>query len=265
MATKEKIITSGPEPIEPVTIQTITLDITEPLKFQEMDLNFRMLTLMTGYNGAGKSFINVCCFAISQIAQAIVGGVRDEPLRLSAQWIFDTCFDYKETNGLISVRFTKDSLVRVVLEKGKVVYVYFDGFEDVKHIDKIIYMSSAMRTFTGIKSYLVSRKMVKRMVGDDMQKIIATLSEDYKLYDILYIEGLILGMPLKMNDRLKKFIDSFELKTEVEILSFDVDLEKSEFFMIEKKDGEEKQTFLSAMSAGNQSIYNISLGTILNS
>jgi len=240
-------------------LDTMTLDITKPLVLQDQELEFRKLSLLTGYNGAGKSFIQVSAFVLCQVGNVIVAGGKDEELKMSAQFIIDTCFDSKEITGLLSCKFDNDALLRIVMAEGKVVYVYFDGFADVKYIPSVTYMSSAMRTFNAIKSYLVARKMVMKAVNGDMNQLVGTLVEDFKLYDVMYIEGLIMKMPKVADEKVMKFLDSFELKTKVDVVSFGVDLEKSEFYLIEKKDGEEKTTYLSQMSVGNQAIYNMML------
>ena len=244
------------------SLQSLGLDITKPLVMKDAEIELRKLNVMTGYNGAGKSFINVSAFALTTLGSMILGGARDENLKMSAQYVIDTCFDSKEITGLISAKFDNDALIRVILEEGNVVFVYFDGFQDVTEMVPVKYMSAAMRTFNAIKSYLVARKMILKTVGGDINQMVAILLEDFKLYDVMYIESLVMKMPLVADEKVKSFLDSFELKTTVDVLSFGVDLEKSEFYLIEKKDNDEKTTYLSQMSAGNQSIYNLMLANI---
>ena len=240
-------------------IKNITLDITKPMPMTAQEIELRMMNVIVGMNGTGKTFIMVTGFVLSQVATVIVHAkLTGEQLKMSAQFFVDNCFDAKDITGMLSAKFENDAIVRLVLEEGKVVYVYYDDFGAIEDIAPVRYMSSAMRTFSAIKMYLSSRKMAAKLALGDQNKIIELMVEDFKLFDVMHVEGLIMKMPLKADSRMQEYLADFDIKEEIE--EFGVDLDKNDFFLIEKKDKNKK--YMTMMGAGHQSIYNMLLGSL---
>lgn len=249
-------------------VSTITTDITKPLTMKLDAMEFNKLTLLTGMNGTGKSFLFANTYLFTEIGVLVAAGIPREHLKATAQFILEKCFDDVDTTGTISVAFDVDDVkagcsVTLVMENGKINDVTYSGFENIVDVSRVKYMSAGMRTFDAIKMYLSMRKMIKqtKLDIDTQEGLVGELLNTYKLYDVTYLERLINAMPLKSDHRMKDFLTKFDDKQQMgleDIEEFGVDLDKPDFFLIQK--GEKK--YLTTFGKGHQSIFNMLLGSL---
>jgi hypothetical protein len=236
---------------------SLSADITKPFPTKEMDLTVQMLTLMTGTNGTGKTFWMIHFYFFGQVAQLIVSGVRGEALLQSAQFMLDNCLKDPDTSGSIKANFDGGPSIEIDMEDGKIRSIIFKEWEDVEYVAPVKYMSTAMRTFDAIKIYLRTRSLIKRL-SDDQEFFYTEILKSYRLYDVTYMEGLLLKMPLKVDGVMKEYLEKFDVKEK--ITDFGVDFEEEDFYL--KYEGDEKKKYLTTFGAGHQSIFNMVMGNV---
>lgn len=230
-------------------IKSIKLNITAPIPM-DAELDIKALSLMTGMNGVGKSFILVTQWVTVYVANAIVVKYLmkiSEPDIPFADFTVTHAYDNKVT-GTIETTFENGSL-KLVIQENQVVDLAHSGLDKIEEPTNCQYLSSAMRTFEAISLYLKMRKMA----GGNIEKML----ENYKIYDVMYIESLLKRMPMKLDDNTKRGVTGMmETITKMEVV--DVDLEKGDFFT--EIDGERK--YLSTYSKGEQAILNMFLAQV---
>lgn len=215
---------------------------------RSIDLN--MLSILTGPNGSGKTMMLVSSFFISEIGNLVCLGLEKETLKEMANFIFSST--YKENlSGFIKGDF-EGSVVTVYLEEGLVTSVVTEDWE-AKQVPLVTYMSAHMRTFEAISHYLLVRKMLSSLPEELKFK---ELCENFKLYDVKYIESVIQRMPMIVDSDFRDALKKFDIKDEIETI--DVDLEKCDFFY-KVKDSEQKH-FMKSKGSGEQSIMNMLIG-----
>jgi hypothetical protein len=212
-------------------------------------VELNMLTIMTGLNGSGKSMFLVTSYVISEIATFVVKGFPNNILKQTAQFVCDSCYNDKLT-GRIEGFFDTGSYIAIHLENGTVTEVTTTGWEKVQDARAVSYMSAAMRTFEAIGQYLFTRKL---LMSNGENSALETLCKNYKLYDVKHIERMIGKMPLKITQSTQEALKNFDVKDEVE--TFDVDLERCDFFY--KKKGSDEPVFMRTLGNGHQSIFNM--------
>lgn len=247
-------------------INSLDLNITKPMTMNtKMELN--KLTLMTGTNGSGKSFFLINFYVFTEIATMIVSGMSGDILKGSSQFILENCFTDIDTTGELTAVFEDGQTIKMTADNGQITSIVHTGFEDVKEIVRIRYMSSGLRTFDEMRHYLSQRKMAKQIIdGETTEEIIASMLKTYRLYDVSYMEGVLAGMPLKspVTDKLNEFLLGMDVKDVGKIIEFNVDYERSDFYII-LEDGTKK--YMTSFGKGHQSVFNmvIIIGLVLSS
>lgn len=237
-------------------IKLLSFDTTSPVPFKLQDIEFNKISLFVGANGSGKTFILICAYAMSMIANMIT--MMRPPmdfLVMSAQQIFDRCFKDQNIDGMISVTFEAGCSLTIKFDKGVVTNaIIVSGFEDITEAVAIQYMSSAMRTFSAISHYLQLKHMTQKANPSlDPAMIHEKMCESYRLYDVMYVETLIQRMPIKINKDLVETLKKFNIEGIEEIAFVDND------FVAHTDKGPKA---LSSYSAGDQSILNMIIGQI---
>lgn len=231
----------------------ITLHLTEPMKMDFQDIELNKLTLLTGMNGTGKSFIMKNVWATAMIASSYQ--VSPQSINTDfAQYIYDNTFSGQNLNGAIWSTMDNGMCVKLGFEKGKVLTCTVTGAEGAKPMSQPVYMSSSMRTFSAMNWYLQERSLI---TGTMNQKIEGLLNKGYKLFDILCIERLIAKMPITVDSVLEETIKPFEIREKIK--SFGVE---REFFWINDKDERFPMTWF---GSGHQSLLNMLLVNHSNS
>jgi len=235
-------------------VKTLALDINEPFKFKTEGIDYNQVAIFVGANGSGKSFILICTWAVATIAQMIViANPAIGQLIQYAQFVFDNSFKDQNINGIMSMVFESGSTITITFDKGKIIDFSYSGFEDVNQPIQAKFMSANMRTFDSIGQYLALRNAYD-VYGQE--KMIEQLCKTYKLYDVMYLESLIIKMPCKVTSQLQEAFKKFDI-TET-ITEFGVDLVKNDFYCI--ADG--KQKCLQTYGKGHQSIFNMLLANV---
>lgn len=233
----------------PVSLEKITVAVRDEKGETINGIELNMLTILTGKNGSGKTFFLVSSYVISEIASIIPVGLPEEMLYKTAEFIIKSSY-HSMLNGRITGYFDNGLKLIVHIKDGKVTNIERTGWDDVENVRTVRYLSAGMRTFTAIKQYLFSRKIL--LTNNDQEKAYEELCENYKLYDVKHIESLIQSMPVVFDERLAEAFKNFDI--EDDITKFDVDLDKCDFYY-ENKNNE--KVYMTHLGAGHQSIFNM--------
>jgi len=239
-------------------ISHLVINITEPLSMNFDHIEMNSLNLYTGKNGTGKTFVLVNVFVLSYIMSAIVHAKLKGPqLNELAQFTFDKSFDNQNIDGIVGADWVSGAFLRVTLLGGKIHSVVYSGLEEITAAPPATFMSAPMRTFNAIQMYLKLRKVYN--IDGNHDALMIKLLNDFKLYDVMYLEGLIHKLPKNIPDNiLKTFKESYDVKDDLR--TFEVDLEKCDFFVTI---GDEKQPkYMSTYGSGHQALFNMFLGQI---
>lgn len=235
---KTEINTKKPKPNK---LDKLVLNITEPMKMDQ-ELELAQLAVFVGQNNTGKSFLLKVAFALGAIGQ--IRTVAPGPNSF-AQFVFDSTFVDQKFDGLFKAIYTMGS-VSVEIKEGRVAAVDAQG-----ETTPVTYMSSDMRTFDQMTTYL----RIRKSAGDNPLVFMQKMLEAYRLYDVTYMEGFLIKLPLLLPDRVKQHLEGFGFREP--IVSIEADLDKCEFLAV-LKDGTKKN--ISTYGKGHQSILNMALG-----
>lgn len=236
------------------SVQTIYLNLEKPVKFNKLEIQFNELNLFVGANGVGKSFVMVCVWVLSTLSQTHIVNPLDLVNAIqTAQYLFDNSFDCKDITGSIGILFTSSAMVQVILDNGIVKDVKLAKFEDINQPVPTIFMSSEMRTFSSISQYLGMRRIYKlgKASVTDREKMYIEMCRVYKLYDVLYIEGLIQKLPIMVKPEIAEALKKFDFKET--IIEIGLDEEKADFYTL----GSSGKKYACTYSKGEQAILNM--------
>jgi len=239
------------------SVKTISLNLSSPIAFKAVEMNVNALTMLTGKNGVGKSFINVMVYAVTSVINFRIFD-NEHDSKLVCDEIFSHCFD-NFIVGEIKFTYSSGASVEIELdETGKCSFIQFNAIDNLIPT-KVIYMSSQFRLFTGIKMYL----QIRKSFGGSNEEKIMKLSEMFKLYDIQTIEGLVANMPYKFDEKILSSLNTISDNDDVfkNMAEINVDLLDCDF-NITMKDGSIKSA--TSLGAGHQAILNMCLITNTN-
>ena len=235
-----------------MVIKSLQFNVDVPLKM-ETEIEFNQLSLFVGVNGSGKTFVLINCFCLATLSHMI--SVKNADILTDiAQFVYDNSFSDQNINGIIKCIFGDDSTLSLEFKEGKVISMKSSGLEG-KKITPVKYLSSQMRTFDNISTYLKIRKQLKIT---DPELIVAEMIKYYKLYDVLYLEGLITKCPIEIPNQVKSSLKT-HFDFEDDIIKFDINSEKDEFHL-ELSDGSKKK--MTSYGKGHQSIINMTIGQL---
>lgn len=240
-------------------ISDVTFEVTKPLEFKQTKIAFNKLTLLVGANGSGKTFVNINVYCLCTLCDMIIAArLHGLPMSVTeqAQFIWDRCFSDQNIHGKIGATFQSGADMSVVFEEGKVKTVEYSIPEEINSPLGMAYMSSRMRTFNAISLYLKLRKRLE----DDPQKRLLELMKDYKMFDVMYIEKLILRSPMEVRKDIASSLLDMGIG-KAELLEFGVDEEKCDFYGC--FGSMDNKIYLSSMSAGEQAMINMTIGASL--
>jgi hypothetical protein len=238
---------------KPASLDRITIATKDEDNEVINGIELNMLNLLTGKNGSGKSFFLVSSYVISEVALLVVMGLPKQAIIETTQFIVDSCY-LKKLTGRVEGFFDTGSYLAIHMEDGKVTDVTTEDWDKSESVQGVKYMSAAMRTFEYIGQYLFSRKLLSSMGQGEM---FMELCKNWRLYDVKHIEGMIAKMPIKFDTNFKEALKNFEITDDVE--SFDVDLEKCDFFY---KTSSDKTIYMRTLGNGHQSIFNMMVGQL---
>jgi hypothetical protein len=171
-----------------------------------------------------------------------------------SQFVYDRCFKDQNIHGTISATYESGAGLNLVFDKGQIKDVQFQNLENFERATMPVFMSSGMRLFTPISQYLKTRKRMGIKDRDLKPGQLHDLLEDYALYDVSYIEMLIRSTPITITPQLKKSLEEFEIMEN--ITSFEVDLDKPDFYVV--IDGNKK--YMTTYGSGHQAAINMLMG-----
>lgn len=249
-------------------IKTISLHLDNP-KMAVDNMDMKSFHIMVGQNGTGKSLVLAMSWYLSWVANSIVvrynnkmvdsiPGVENMICDV-AQYGADRTFDTKLT-GTVDVEFTGGLYIKLTFNQGKCEDVFYSGNTVNMSATHAIFMSSSMRTFENMSMYCKFRKQ-KITPGTPPEKIILDMSEDFKLYDVMYVEKLISRCPITVDQRLTVSLHGFigkEKADEIKIIGFDE--AKCDFWT---GNGVERK-YCTTYSKGEQALINMMIGSGLN-
>jgi len=241
MKTKTKTTTKTKKD-KPNRLEKLVLNITNPIKMDQ-ELTFEQICILVGANNSGKTFMLKLAFALGAIG---IMRVAPPGPTSSAQFVFDNTFVDQKFDGLFKAVYTKGS-VAVELKEGKVTSLETQG-ETVP----VKFMSTDMRTFDQMAMYLRIRKDAP---DNDPLAFTMKMLQAYRLYDLTYMEALLVRLPLVLPDSLRKAFGSFDIKES--IASIEADLDKCEFHAV-MDDGSKRN--ISTYGKGHQAILNMFIG-----
>lgn len=226
------------------SMENIRMKIDKPMAM-DFTIEYRKLNLFTGLNGSGKSLIMKMSWACETIMSILLSKApsTDE----AVQYVLDNCFDDQNFNGEIEATFPK-GMLKLILDNGKIKSVEHFIDPSVTICNPSVFMSTNTRTFTQINQFLKIEK-----TSSDPENIL----QFFKLYDVIFVNILKhkLANGYKPTEEFKKTIKE-EFKIEHDFDTFAI--ENDAVVWIDK-DG--KRSNLSTLSAGDQSLINMTLAS----
>lgn len=241
-------------------LKNMKIEIDSPMELN-FDLDYNSLVILIGKNGSGKSLILRLTWVLQYIAQNYLYSVKfgkNIPIIDFAQTVFDQSFENQNFNGEISVIFDNEDSLSIFVNKGKITNVLEIFDKETEPSGLPIYMSTNTRLYSDMNKYLILRKLhgVTGVLSPQNEAGMMELLKSYRLYDLLFIEGLItdlLNMPNILSKSLKvRLKNEFEIKEP--IVSIGIDLNTPEFYYVDDK-GERKS--MSTLSNGEQALINM--------
>lgn len=251
-----------------INLGKVNIDLKNPdVSFDDMEFN--KVTVLIGMNGTGKSFLFKLNFAITTGMKTICDFELERPEREKQllevlNFYFEHSFEDLEATGNIKIEYVdgidKVAEIEIVLEKGKVTKAYpvfYRNTEEDLDFPVIKYLSSDMRTFDSIKSYLKVRSTIlgKRTEEESEKQLtppeVEKLLEFYKIYNVFILEKMIYVDDIELKG-LEKFFGSKDEENSKPIpVKVQVDLEKKDF-LITMDDS--SQRYATSFSKGEQSV-----------
>jgi len=247
-----------------ITRATISVKSNDGFKTDFVDMDFNKINLLTGTNGSGKSFILRQNFILNFIGLTYHGSlILGQPINLTefANFVVSKTFTEPDFTGVVNAHFDNDGFVEYHMENGVVTSCFVNNVtKETKHFPSVRFLSAEMRTFDDISGYLRMRKRIvgpSKILTDDQFR---ELCDEFKIYDVLYLERMINGSPINMEQM------EFECFNIQPIKTIAVDLEKCDWYTEVEGDimnspgpGEPETTrkWLRTYSKGEQSLINM--------
>ena len=254
------------------------LTLTSPVQF-DTKLEYKRLTLMTGMNNTGKSFLNKLMWASAtffnmKLIEKVIG-IKDSEKSDEEifQYILDNTFDGNNINGAVEFNARDEILkvayynIRFEMKDGKIDWLKFSWPEDAQPMGAITYLSKDARDFTNIERYLKTKKLLGITEIDNWESI-EKICEMYKLYDVFAIEQLLIKF-----ESANKYLTALqalaginggsagadELMSGMDIKSINYDKENMK---VEYQNSKGQTMPISSMGLGSQSILTMLMSSI---
>jgi len=225
-------------------VKKLTINSNTP-KMILGDFTINMLSVLTGQNGTGKTFVMVMLYCLS-VMMTLISRMNGDLSLLN--YILENCYDDSNINGeygmecVINVNGKEEPCsLTIIVENRKVIDIKMSNPKVFEAAAPIQFLSKNTRLFSDMDRYL----QIKKQVGEE------AMTKIYKMYDITRIESLIRKCPYKLNH---KMLDEYN---NTMISSLDEVYVTDEYFMGKKKDGTVVR--MSTLSSGEQSLINMSM------
>lgn len=242
-------------------LKSISMEMDSPkMKIENLDLN--ALSMLTGQNATGKSFVLTMSWYVSWVANAIIVRYNSENVRNLpgveemiteiTEFGASKSFDVPLT-GCIQVEYESGLYIKITFEEGKCKDVFFTGNIMNMSCQITTFLSANMRTFESIHMYC---KFRKNIVSPETPAEIAIMQmcDYFKLYDVMYIEKLIERSPIYLDKQRTESLAGLigeEKAAEIKFIAFDKEADK--FWA---GNGKTKK-YLEQYSKGEQSMINM--------
>ena len=184
-----------------------------------MDIGFGKLNLLAGMNGSGKTLVLKFAWFSGYVIQLYKILLITEKERTDTvfaelvQNVFDWTFDEPDDlNGTIGIQDEDRKIFNfnVTFKNGKLDYFNMDLIDaaefQISNIQNIQFNSKTARTFDAFAQYLKIKKLndITTVYTNEIPK----LAEFFKLYDILWFEGIIVKLDRMVKNGLPEIIVS---------------------------------------------------------
>lgn len=242
----------------------ITANLTAPVQFNHVNMDYNQIMILVGANGTGKTFILKSTWLLGTIMmQCVELGKKNLPedvIKGAAQYMTDNTFTDNNLDGTLGLTWEKGR-IEILFTEGKITSLNHSIDAGVKTIPPHIFFSKDMRLFSQIKSYMQFKDIV---TGSSRGDITPTFMEKamklYRIYDVLFVEGFLVKIDMINEtklDRLNKYVSGFDDKFG-EIQHVWVDYPNCEI-MYKTKDKDEAK--FTTLGAGHQAMLLMGLGT----
>ena len=190
-------------------ISLIDIGLTSPLPIK-YNGELQALTIYTGMNGTGKSFVMKTVWGLTYIANLFVANGR-QGLEQICQEVFDKTLPEHNMTGTMRAHFKGNPVLTIAWQDGKFLSGRCDYTENITEISTPIYMSGSFRTFTAINYYLDFRSKIFSQFSDEHERM-ENMCAVYKLYDVITLEKMIARMPIAVSKDLGEALDRFDIR-----------------------------------------------------
>jgi len=188
-------------PLQLTQFTNCKFELEDPVKLN-VDMTFKNLNLLCGFNGVGKTFLNKMLYATHLFASVFLlektHGIKlnaDFDARDTLQWILDNSFTDQNFNGEVKF-YNLEPITGVpwehltfVLKHGQVQELNVD-FMECTEAAMPTYLSAATRKFAALENFVTIKSLLGIETLEEFSDI-DKLCEHFPLYDILAIEKLI--------------------------------------------------------------------------
>ena len=234
-------------------VRLLKMNIEHPLKI-EGEFEYRQLQIITGVNASGKTFLLKLTWAASLFMTLKLQAASDRPDEVKLQYILDNTFENNDLKGEVEVVYERAS-AKFELHEGGVTSLEVSIDENVTHAGggMPIFMSAKLRTFDNMKTYLALSNLT------NIEHVLKT----YRLYDVIYMQVMAHRFnkphPIQLSESVRETLRGFELfKSDIHAIRM-----TDETFLITEDEGGEEKDAAVVLSAGEQSILNMVIGSQL--
>jgi hypothetical protein len=242
-------------------LKTIAVNLTQPLKMDMSEMEYRELAILVGKNGTGKSFIMKLVWVVTmQLYMKLMAKHMGVPFndQETLQFLMDHTFTENNLDGTLKFMYGIGDIINITMENGKVKDVNYLLDENLTPGPFPIFMSKDTRLFSDIVRYLKFRKTLGIDPGVLNEADTLKLLEMYRIYDIMYVERLIQQIEHSTTPKLielfNKQMHGFDENFTLENIRVDY---KAAMIYIKQKDKPEES--IDRLGAGHQSLVNMIL------
>jgi len=246
-------------------IEKLSMAITEPIKFEQFEMDINSIMILVGANGTGKTFIlKMNWLILAQISFMIAARENNVPFneKTNLQFLVDNTYTRHGLEGTVTGHFKDGNSYSFTITGGDVQSITNNIKGSVKECAQPVFMSKDTRTFEDICKYIQFKNMLDIPKGfPTTQEALSKILKMYRIYDIFFMEKILSGMEnisdasMKLfSERIKTYIPSKTFK-EFQVLHSTADITYC--------DENGKDQSLTSLSAGEQSIINMILANCI--
>lgn len=226
----------------------LTLQIDDPaLNIEKMSTN--KIMLLVGKNGTGKTFLMITNYCLANALLSVVtnkAGAAEKRMAIEfVQELFNKSFDEVDWTGKMEYYTDDTTYISVDFERGVILDMRW-SITDPQSVVPAKFLSKSTRQFDFMLHYLRSRRALSKdqMLDEDSIRMLLT---QYKMYDLTFIESLIVQETIECDDPQQ--FKNFDFKVLPKAMHIDRD---ACTIQIEMEDGTFKNG--TRFSAGEQAL-----------